>query len=81
MTDCGAILVMKEEVGAKQVGTNTATAHMEPREQDTNTSPPLSGHAATIELSPWQKLDVTNQICALRRSHLLSWSTTMSQHV
>ena len=42
MTDCGAILVMKEEVGAKQVGTNTATAHMEPREQDTctNTSPP-----------------------------------------
>ena len=27
------------------------------------------GHAATIELSPQQKLDVTNQICGLRRSH------------
>ena len=40
-----------------------------------------SGHAATIELSPWQKLDVTNQICALRRSHPLSWSTIMSQRV
>jgi len=34
-----------------------------------------SGHTATIELSPQQKLDVTNQMCALRRSHLLSWST------
>ena len=33
-----------------------------------------SGHAATIKLSPRQKLDVTNQIRALRRSHLLSWS-------
>ena len=36
-----------------------------------------SCHAATIELSSRQKLDVTNQICALRRSHLLSWSTIM----
>jgi len=25
-----------------------------------------SGHAATVELFPWQKLDVTNQIRALR---------------
>ena len=38
-----------------------------------------SGHAATIELSPWQKLDVTNQNCTLRRSHPLSWSTFMSR--
>ena len=37
-----------------------------------------SGHAVTIELSPRQKLDVTNQICTLRRSHPLSWSTIMS---
>ena len=28
-----------------------------------------SGHAATIELSPQQKLDVTNQIHVFRRSH------------
>ena len=34
-----------------------------------------SGHTATIELSPRQKLDLTNQICALRRLHPLSWST------
>ena len=40
-----------------------------------------SGHAATIELSPQQKLDVTNQIRALRRSHPLSWSTITSQRV
>ena len=33
-----------------------------------------SGHTATIKLSPWQKLDVTNQICALRRLPQLSWS-------
>ena len=31
-----------------------------------------SGHAATIELSPRQKLS-----CTLRRSHLLSWSSTV----
>ena len=33
-----------------------------------------SGHVATIELSPLQKLVLTNQIRALRRSHPLSWS-------
>ena len=38
-----------------------------------------SGHAATIELSPWQKLDVTNQIRALCRLHPLSRSTFTSQ--
>ena len=32
------------------------------------------GHAATIELLPW-KLPVTNEICALRRLHPLSWSS------
>ena len=32
------------------------------------------GHAATIELSPRQKLDVTNQIRALHGLHLLPWS-------
>ena len=32
----------------------------------------------TIELLPWQKLDMTNQICTLCRSHPLSWSTIMS---
>ena len=38
-----------------------------------------SGYAATIEeLSPRQKLDVTNQIHTLCRSHPLSWSTIMS---
>ena len=31
-----------------------------------------SVHAATIELSPWQKLDVTNQIRILHRLHPLS---------
>ena len=31
-----------------------------------------------IGLLPWQKLDVTNQICALCRSHPLSWSTITS---
>ena len=41
----------------------------------------VSGHTATIELSPQQKLDVTNQIRALRRLHPLSWSTIMSQRV
>ena len=42
-----------------------------------------SGHAATMELYPWQKLDVTNQIHALRRSHPLSWSiiTSRRQHL
>ena len=35
-----------------------------------------SGHTATIELSPLQKLDMANQIRALCRSHLLSWSTS-----
>ena len=50
--------------------------------------PEGSGHAATIELSPRQKLDVTNQkldvtnqIRALRGSHPLSWSTITSQRV
>ena len=38
-----------------------------------------SCHAATIELSPWQKLDMTNQIRTLHRSYPLSWSTIMSQ--
>ena len=33
-----------------------------------------SGHAATIELSPMQKLAVANEICALCRLHPLSWS-------
>ena len=40
-----------------------------------------SGHAATIELSPQQKLDVTNQIHALQRLHLLSWNTITSKRV
>ena len=31
-----------------------------------------SGHAATIKLLPWQKLAVTDEICALYRSHPLS---------
>ena len=34
-----------------------------------------SGHAATIELSPRQKLAVTNEIRTLHRLHLLSWSS------
>ena len=34
-----------------------------------------SGHAAILDLSPQQKLDVTNQICALRSSYPLSWSS------
>ena len=34
-----------------------------------------SGHAATIELLPRQKLALTNQIHALRRLHPLSWSS------
>ena len=38
-----------------------------------------SGHTATIELLLRQKLDVTNQICALHRLHPLSWSTITSQ--
>ena len=38
-----------------------------------------SCHAATIELSSRQKLDVTNQIHALRRLHPLSCSTIMSR--
>ena len=38
-----------------------------------------SCHAVTIELSPQQKLDMTNQILALCRSHPLSWSTITSQ--
>ena len=37
-----------------------------------------SCHAATIELSPWQKLDVTYYICALHRLHPLSLSTNTS---
>ena len=40
-----------------------------------------SGLAGTIELSPQQKFDVTNHICTLRRSHLLSWSTITLQHL
>ena len=35
----------------------------------------VSGHTATIKLSPWQKLAVTNEICGLRRLHPLSWSS------
>ena len=38
-----------------------------------------SGHAATIDLSLWQKLDATNQICALRKLHPLAWSTITSR--
>ena len=38
-----------------------------------------AGHTATIELSPWHKLDVTKQIHALRRSHPLSWSRITSR--
>ena len=38
-----------------------------------------SGHTATIELSSRQKLDVTNQIRTLCRSHPLSWSTITSR--
>ena len=34
-----------------------------------------SGHTATMELSPRQKLDVANQIRTHHRSHPLSWST------
>ena len=34
-----------------------------------------SGHIATIELSPQQKLAVTNEIWAFCRLHLLSWSS------
>ena len=37
-----------------------------------------SGHTATIERLPWQKLAVTNEIDTLHRLHLLSWS---SNHV
>ena len=37
-----------------------------------------SGHTAIIELSPQQKLGVTNQIRTVCRSHPLSWSTIMS---
>ena len=36
-----------------------------------------SGHIATMELSPQQKLDVANQIRTCR-SHPLSWSTITS---
>ena len=39
----------------------------------------MSRHTATIELSPQQKLDVTNPIRTVRRSHLLSWSTITSR--
>ena len=49
--------------------------------QFTNFQRNFSGHAATIELSPRQKLVRTNQICALRGSHSLSWSTITSQRV
>ena len=28
------------------------------------------GHTATFDLSPWQNIDVTNQICALHSLHL-----------
>ena len=34
-----------------------------------------SSHAAIIELSPWQKFAVTNEIRALCKLHLLSWSS------
>ena len=35
-----------------------------------------SGQAVTIKLSPQQKLAVTNEICTVRRLHLLSWSSS-----
>ena len=35
----------------------------------------VSGHAATIELPPQQKLAVINEVCALHRLHLLLWSS------
>ena len=35
-----------------------------------------SGHTATIEWLPWQKLAVTNEIHTLHRLHLLSWSSS-----
>ena len=34
-----------------------------------------SGHAATIEFSPRQKLAVTNEICTVCSLHPLSWSS------
>ena len=57
-----------------QVGSSLASHTLRRREEG-------SGHAATIELSPRQKLVVTNQIRALCRSHSLSWSTITSQRV
>ena len=35
-----------------------------------------SGHTATIESLPWQKLAVTNEIRALQRLHPLPWSSS-----
>ena len=40
-----------------------------------------SGHVATFELLPQQKLAVTNEIRTLCRSHPLSWISITSQHV
>ena len=36
-----------------------------------------SGYVATLELSPWQKLDVTNQVCALHSSHAVQLRQNM----
>ena len=38
-----------------------------------------SGHAATIELSPRQKLGVTNEIRTLRRLNPLSWNSLVKE--
>ena len=53
-----------------------SVTHVQRRQQQSHSRKPHpsqreegSGHAATIELSPRQKLDVTNQIRAPRRSH------------
>ena len=61
-----------DESHPSQWGSHSLTSYTLRREEG-------SGHAATIELSPRQKLDVTNQIHALRKSDLLSWSTIMSR--
>ena len=60
---------------AISISTGSVT-HVRRRQQQSHSRKPHpsqreegSGHAATIELSPRQKLDVTNQIRALRRSH------------
>ena len=60
-----------DESGPSQWGSHSLASHTLRREEG-------YGYAATIELSPRQKLDVTNQIHALRKSDLLSWNTIMS---